>query len=99
MRAISPFKPRKAWVAIDSPAPAPKIDFHKINSERHKQALAAAPMEREKRISKLPQLGTKPEHAKRSDDKPREVMTCKARPKNNKKHGSGSGKSFVPWCR
>lgn len=32
--------------------------------------------------------------------KPRDKVTCKARPDNNKPSGSGGGKKrFVPWCK
>lgn len=48
----------------------------------------------------LPNTDTKSTRPARSDPVPRDQVTCKARPENNKpKKGGGSGKSFVPWCK
>lgn len=91
---------RKAWIKVETlfPARTSRAEFHHKNTQRLKEALVTAPMEREKRKTSQVMLDTKTEHAKRSDVKPREVITCKKRPYNNIKKGSGSGKRFVPWC-
>lgn len=48
----------------------------------------------------LPNTDIKSTRPARSDPAPRDQVTCKARPENNKpKKRGGSGKSFVPWCK
>lgn len=67
-----------------------------------------APTEAKRRrvLSTLPVLSqskadkqNKQSPRERSDDKPRDDMRCKSRPKDNRpRSGGGGGKRFIPWC-
>lgn len=95
LRSISPFSTTK----YKSPSPAPQIKpAHKPDTARLMAAVWSAPTENKKRSWREPTLSTKSEHAMHSDNRPRDHMTCKKRPDNNRKNGGSSSKRFIPWC-
>lgn len=52
-------------------------------------------------LARLPAKPLQPSPVAKASDPPRKdrLTTCKERPKSNRRSGgSGSGKSFVPWC-
>ena len=52
-------------------------------------------------LARLPSAPLQPSPMAKASDLPRKdrLMTCKERPKSNRRlGGAGSGKSFVPWC-
>lgn len=52
-------------------------------------------------LARLPSAPLQPSPMAKASDPPRKdrLTTCKERPKSNRRSGgSGSGKSFVPWC-
>lgn len=52
-------------------------------------------------LARLPAKPLQPSPMAKASDPPRKdrLTTCKERPKSNRRSGgSGSGKSFVPWC-
>nr|QJB21266.1 MAG: hypothetical protein [Microvirus sp.] len=93
--------PRAKTATIKKPREDLRVDFrkeHAVRNEAARASIASAPQEKErKRTWRDPVLTTKPEPALRSDERMRDPVKCKDRPRKNS--GGGGSKRFIPWCR